>query len=509
MDTNDWNDAEQRVERAQELFDQRKWQEALDELLLATTINPYNAGWFFNIGLTLDEMGRLDEAIDAYRRALKIEKDDVQALHHLGTDLQQTHRFAEAIETFEQIEAIDPSIESAYCGRILCYSELDQHEKAEEMFYLARLYRAHCPACYFNMGCSLADRGLYDKAIFCWTKTLDFSVSGGGSGGGSGGSGSGNGGAIGASSGGDNSSSNHGDLGTPPNVNYSASNYPNSEEFNDLYGEVHVRIAQALWSKGELEDARQHFVLGLRQDPGNTGTLLDLSDLLVEMDRWEEAGEKIRRAIELAPEDPAAHFCFGRWLLHRQRDERAIASLKRSLELDPTWPGAHLLLGEAHYRRKELPEACQHLRAELLLRPDEPQMLMDLANLLIDVGETRPAVACLKRLTQLRPEHTAAWQNLGVAHCLRGRYDEGIGALLEALRLDPKNRSILHNIALAHGRLKRFDTALKFTRRGLALQPPDPALDRLDFRLRVLRLHHRMMSWVRRCNPWPTRRKSN
>ena len=76
----------------------------------------------------------LDEAIDAYRRALEIEPGDVQALQHLGTDLQQTQRFAEAISTFEQIEKIDPSIENCYCGRILCYSELGQHEKAEEIF---------------------------------------------------------------------------------------------------------------------------------------------------------------------------------------------------------------------------------------------------------------------------------------------------------------------------------------------------------------------------------------
>ena len=154
--------------------------------------------------------------------------------------------------------------------------------RQRKFFYLARLYKAHCPACYFNIGCSLAERGLYDKAIFCWTKTLDSSVSG------------------------------------PVSDVLSSSGTINStinSELNDLYGEVHVRIAQALWNKGDLEEARQHYVLGLRQDPGNTGTLLDLSDLLIEMDRWEEAGEKIRRAIELAPEDPAAHFCFGRWLL--------------------------------------------------------------------------------------------------------------------------------------------------------------------------------------------------
>jgi tetratricopeptide (TPR) repeat protein len=55
---NDWDDAERRVERAQELFEQRRWSEALEELRAATDINPYNAGWHFNIGLTLDEMGR-------------------------------------------------------------------------------------------------------------------------------------------------------------------------------------------------------------------------------------------------------------------------------------------------------------------------------------------------------------------------------------------------------------------------------------------------------------------
>src|SRR5919112_1340875 len=173
---NDWDDAERRVERAQELFEQHRWQEALEELRAATSI--------------------------------------------------------------------DPSHEPSYCHRIITYSETGDHERAEEMFYLARLYKEHCPQCYYNIGCSLADRGQYDKAIYCWQKTLDLDE-----------------------------------------------NHP----------EVQVRIAEALWGKGELEAARQHYLIGLRHDPGDTDTLLDLGELLMEMGRTEEAGEKFRRAIELAP----------------------------------------------------------------------------------------------------------------------------------------------------------------------------------------------------------------
>src|SRR5215469_916214 len=111
----DWNDAERRVEKAQELFEQRRWPEALEELRAAISINPYNGGWFFNIGLTLDEMGRFEEAIEAYHHALEIDHNDRDALNRLGIDLHRVGNFEEALKTFERIEQIDPSYEPSYC----------------------------------------------------------------------------------------------------------------------------------------------------------------------------------------------------------------------------------------------------------------------------------------------------------------------------------------------------------------------------------------------------------
>ncbi len=440
METNDWNDAERRVERAQELFEQRKWPEALAELRAATSINPYNASWYFNIGLTLDEMGRFDEAIGAYREALEIDSDDVQALHHLGLDLHQVGRFEDAIKTFNRVQIIDPSYEPSYCARIITYSELGDHERADEMFYLARLYKEHCEQCYFNIGVSLAARGQYAKAIFCFNRTLDR---------------------------------------------------------HDDWPEAHFRIAKAFHLKGDLEQARRHYLSGLRQDPGCVDALLDLAELLIEMQRLDEAGEKIRHAIELVPEEPNCHCAHGRWLLLVDRPVEARSALLKALQLDPTCHNAHLCLGKIDLQAGEIESARGHLRSELLLRPEDPRTLYDLGNLALDVNDTRSALGCFKRITQTHPQDVSAWLNLGVTHFLRNRYSDGIAACERALQVDPQHLAGHFNLALALSHRRDFNRAIAVTRDGLSQWPNDVSLQRLQFRLKLLRVCDRLIGWVR------------
>src|SRR6185312_10743980 len=258
-------------------------------------------------------------------------------------------------------------------------------------------------------------------------------------------------------------------------------------DLDDTHPEVQVRIAEALWGKGELESARQHYLIGLRQDPGNTSTLLDLGELLAEMGRDDEAGEKFRRAIELAPEEPAGYFCHARWLARNGREAEAVGAFSKVLQLDPTCPGAHLRLGELYYRRREMTLARKHLRAELLLRPQEPLVLMDLANLLLDTAQNRAAVACLKRLVQVDPQNLRGWQNLAVAQFYVGRYEEGIESCHEALRLSPGNTTAAFNLALAYQHVGRYDEAGAWVKTGLKTDPRDASLQRLELRIRVLK----------------------
>lgn len=445
---NDWHDAERRFDRALELLRQRKLPQALEEMRLATSINPFNARWFVNLGQILDELRRHEEALEAYRKASRIDPNHLPIQERLGVAMIRTGRLRQALRTFARTNLADPAFEPGYCHRILIHSELGEHDKAEEMFYTARLYKDHCPRCYDHMGRSLAARQSYDRAIFCFRKCLDMEPAWPGGAG---------------------------------------------------------RLADAFWHKGDLEQARLHFLAELRQNPGSTKILLSLGDLLVEMGRIEEAGEKFRRCIELAPSEAAGYSRYGRWLSRCHKDADAQMNFHHALRLDPTLAGVHLELGRLAVRRGDRAEAQRHLRSEHLLRSDDVTTLMGLANLWMDCGEDRTAIASLKRLIQFQPRHAQAWLNLAVAQFHCGLYPEGIRSCHTVLDLEnaapSEGKTLLlamYNLALAHDRQRQYATALEWSRRALLLEPRDAALQRLEMRLRVLSWASSLFSGLRR-----------
>ena len=148
----DWIEAEQRAERAQQLLESECWPEALDELTAAIEINPHNAEWHGNRGYLLDQMGRHDDARGAYRLAVELDADNCEWLTALGLDLTRLGKLDEAIELFERIARLDPTNELAFCQRTAIYAYLNEHEKAEEMFYLAQQLKPDCPHCFYHLG---------------------------------------------------------------------------------------------------------------------------------------------------------------------------------------------------------------------------------------------------------------------------------------------------------------------------------------------------------------------
>ncbi len=424
----DWDDAERRVERAHEAYERGRWEEALRELQAAIAINPYNGAWYFNLGLTLDMMDRVEEAIAAYRRALEMAPDDVEILNALGHDCTVAGNYDEAIGHFQRIEEINPAFEPAYCNRILAYSEKGEHELADQMFYLARQYKEKCPQCYFHIGGSLMARGLYDRALWCWQQVL---------------------------------------------------------ELEPEYPRVHARMAEAFWAKGLLGEARQHFLEDLRADPGGLDTLLNLGELLVEMGQTNAAAEKFRQVLELHPDESTAHFQLGLLALGEGDLTLAVQQFRRVLRIDTTYPGAHLKMAQIYHRQADAAEALYHANSELAQQQLDEPTLLELGNLLMDLGQLDGAETAFRRRLEANPQNTAARHNLAVALLLHGRIDDGIEQCKLALRSQPKHMLAMHNLALAYKTKGDFVRARYWLREALDIAPEDPQLRQLQTKLRV------------------------
>jgi Flp pilus assembly protein TadD len=216
------------------------------------------------------------------------------------------------------------------------------------------------------------------------------------------------------------------------------------------------------------------------------------------MGRGDEAGEKFRRAIELAPDDPTVLYHHGRWLLRGGNDSEAASAFRKVLALDPTFGGAHHCLGRLCLQRREVAAARSHFHAESMLRPQDPRLLLELSNSLLDIDDTRTAIANLKRLTQTQPDNKQAWQNLAVAQFMRKHYADGIASCHRALELDPASLTAMYNLALAFECQSEWELALSWIRKARALQPTDPSIADLEFRIGFCRVKATAASLIRR-----------
>jgi tetratricopeptide (TPR) repeat protein len=87
-------------------------------------IDPGNAQAAWVWGLVLQEDGRYEQAVAAFRRVLDIFPDDRAAWRNLGRTYYLDGRFDEALTAFDEVLRIDPEDRIAHYHRMLCYRAL-------------------------------------------------------------------------------------------------------------------------------------------------------------------------------------------------------------------------------------------------------------------------------------------------------------------------------------------------------------------------------------------------
>lgn len=131
-----------------------------------------------------------------------------------------------------------------------------------------------------------------------------------------------------------------------------AENLKRAVELNPNLPAAHAYYGRALKASGDGPGATQEFRAELARNPYDFTSNLELSFLLKEDGKIDEAKKFLDAALRVRPEDPAALYQLASIHLLEARNEQARIELERIVQRTPTFIEAQVSLATAYYRLK-------------------------------------------------------------------------------------------------------------------------------------------------------------
>jgi Flp pilus assembly protein TadD/ribosomal protein L40E len=150
-----------------------RYDEAIASYDKALKINPNDSGAWHNRGTALGKLGRYAEALDSFNQALKIKTNDFNAWNNRGTALGKLSRYTEAIASYDQALKIEPGYTNAWYNRGNALGQLGQYTEAVASFDQAIKINPDHGSAWNNRGIALSKLGRYDEAVVSYDKALE------------------------------------------------------------------------------------------------------------------------------------------------------------------------------------------------------------------------------------------------------------------------------------------------------------------------------------------------
>jgi len=232
-----------------------------------------------NLGAALQSDGRLEDAIEHYRRAVTIRSDYAPAYNNMGAALRAKGQVADAVASYERALARQPDYPEAHynLGNVL----LDQGKLDDAIDHFRRaLHSLPGPDVHNNLGIAFAAKGQPNEAITEFRDALRLD--------------------------------------------------PDSSR-------THRNLGDALASQGIQEEAIAHLRRAVQLDPRDGPAHYDLGSALLEAGMLKDAIDQLRTSLQLMPDSADAYNNLGIALASQGELEEATDQFQQALKLQPAF----------------------------------------------------------------------------------------------------------------------------------------------------------------------------
>ena len=212
--------------------------------------------------------------------------------------------------------------------------------------------------------------------------------------------------------------------------------------------------------KDNLAKAVEQFNAILKLDPKDTSSALWLARLYRFENQHADAEKILREVLRRDPDNGPALEQLSQLLIDAGRSQDAIDLLSRAAGGSSS-PDVYDLLGDAYSQNKEFAKAEDAYRKAIELDPDDPGHHHGLAQALLSQDKYAPALEEYKRLSELEPGTSENYLRMAQLYRHLGKYDESESSLLHAKQLSPGSLEVLYNEALLYEDQGRYDDAVK------------------------------------------------
>jgi tetratricopeptide (TPR) repeat protein len=168
--------------------------------------------------------------------------------------------------------------------------------------------------------------------------------------------------------------------------------------------------AGAAVARKDLKGAIPHLQQAVFIYPTFYEAQLLLGTTLMDLRRWDEAEETLRRTLEIKPDSAPALFSLGEVYWRQKRYDEAEKTLQRGLKLDEkSWHG-HFTLGRLYWDKGEIAKAGPPIGKTLQLKPDFAEAHLLAGNLLLRLQQQERALVEYQEYLRLAPKGEFAAQ---------------------------------------------------------------------------------------------------
>lgn len=268
----------------------------------------------------------------------------------------------------------------------------------------------------------------------------------------------------------------------------------------NLIGKVHA-------AKGELEESATWLKRASDNDPANPSYLLDLvrvlnsreniqealavcnsfleregteksmdvstmkADLLMRLNRYEDALGYLNQLNESAPEDPEVLSRIARYYFVNENEPEAMKFLRAALEIEPNHLQSQLLRGSILLRQGNGADALVIFQTLARNFPNWPDVQLKLGASYQLLGQWEQAKTAYQRLIQIVPEFYPAQIALANIYFRDGWYEEVEKICLSIIDKEPENTDALKILAANYLTQRKYQQAIPVYKKIIALTP--------------------------------------